>query len=106
MVSGGIIHISATLVVPQLAKASAFQRLSEALPVNSMRVLPPAGAKQPIPYLGPDVRLAVCRFDIGDGPVAVTMALPNKGWTLGLYTGDGDNFYVLPPRSSAAATSP
>jgi uncharacterized membrane protein len=104
LVAGGIIHITATLIVPQLAKASAFQRLSEALPLNRMRVLPSAGAdSQPIPYLGPDVRLAVCRYDVSDGPVAVTMALPDKGWTLGLYTPNGDNFYVLPAQEQRSS---
>ncbi|MGE3915270.1 MAG: DUF1254 domain-containing protein [Hyphomicrobiaceae bacterium] len=97
LVAGGIIHISATLVVPQLARASAFQRLSEVLPVNRMRVLPPVDADtQPLPYLGPDVRIAVCRYDVGDGPVSVTVSLPDRGWTLGLYTEWGDNFYILP----------
>ena len=103
LVTGGLIHITATLVVPQLAKASAFQRLSESLPVNRMRVLPPVDAtSQPLHYLGPDVRLAICQYDVGDGPVALTVALPDKGWTLGLYTGWGDNFYVLPAQEARA----
>lgn len=101
LVAGGMIHLTATLVVPQLAKASAFQRLAQSLPVNRMRVLPPVdAAAQPLPYLGPDVRLAVCQYDVSDGPVALTVALPDKGWTLGLYTGWGDNFYVLPAQES------
>ncbi|MEZ5816289.1 MAG: DUF1254 domain-containing protein [Hyphomicrobiaceae bacterium] len=103
LVAGGIIHISATMALPQLAKASAFQRLSQSLPVNRMRILPPVDAKsQPLPYLGPDVRLAVCQFDVSDGPVAVKVALPDPGWMLGLYTTSGDNFYVLPAQEGRA----
>jgi uncharacterized membrane protein len=101
VVAGGLIHIAATLVVPQFATASAFQRLSDALPLNRMRVLPPVdAAAQPLPYLGPDVRLAVCRYDVGDDPVTLSFALPDKGWTLGLYTTWGDNFYVLPAQDN------
>lgn len=101
LVTGAMIHITATLVVPHFAKASAFQRLSQSLPVNRMRILPPAdAAAQPLPYLGPDVRLAVCRYDVGDGPVALTVALPDKGWTMGLYTEWGDNYYVMPAQES------
>lgn len=101
LVTGGIIHITATLVVPHLAKASAFQRLSQVLPVNRMRILPPAdAASQPLPYLGPDVRLAVCRYDVSDGSVVLTVALPDKGWTLGLYTEWGDNYFVMPAQES------
>jgi uncharacterized membrane protein len=46
------------------------------------------------------VRLAVCRYDVSDGPVALTVALPDKGWTLGLYTEWGDNYFVLPAQES------
>jgi uncharacterized membrane protein len=104
LVAAGLIHILATLVVPRFAKASAFQRLSDSLPVNRMRILPPVDAtQQPLPYLGPDVRLAICRYDLGDGPVAITVSLPDSGWTLGLYTVGGDNFYVLPAQEGRAA---
>ena len=103
LVSAGIVHISATLVLPQLAKASAFQRLADQLPENVMRVLPAAGAdSQPIPYLGPDVRLAVCRYNVSDGPIMITLGLPDRGWTMGLYTPQGDNFYVLPAQVQRA----
>jgi uncharacterized membrane protein len=97
LVCGGIIHIAATLVLPQLATATAFQRLASTLPQNRMRVLPATTADaQLLPFIGPDVRLAVCRFNITDGPVLVTATLPDKGWSLGLYTPQGDNFYAFP----------
>ena len=97
LVTGGIVHISATLALPHFAKVSAFQRLTAALPVNTMQVLPAAGGdSSPIPYLGPDVRLAVCRYDVAVNPLSLILTLPDQGWTLGLYTDRGDNFYVLP----------
>ncbi|MGE0765047.1 MAG: DUF1254 domain-containing protein [Hyphomicrobiaceae bacterium] len=104
LVVGGILHIVATMVVPQFAKAGAFERLTRVLPVNRMRILPPIDATtQPLPYIGPDVRLAVCRFDVSDGPVALKVSLPDRGWTLALYTEWGDNFYVLPAQEGRAA---
>lgn len=103
LVAGGIIHIVATLAVPHFARASAFQRLAETVPINRMRVLETADATaQPLPYLGPDERLAVCHYDVSDGPVSLSFALPDKGWTLGLYTRSGDNFYVLPAQEARA----
>ena len=97
LVCGGIIHIAATLLLPRFATGSAFNRLAAQLPANTMRILPPAAAaSQPLPFLGPDTRLAVCRFDVSQGPVSVTAQLPDKGWTLGLYTQQGDNFYAVP----------
>lgn len=97
LVTGGIIHITATLVVPKLATASAYHRLAATLPVNRMQVLPPATAeRQPLPFIGPDVRLAVCRYDVSEGSVAISAVLPDKGWSLGIYTATGDNFYAIP----------
>ena len=97
LVSGGIIHIVATLVIPQFATAGGVKRLAGALPTNRMQVLPRTSAEnQPVPFVGPDVRLAVCRFDVTEGPVNVSAMLPDKGWSIGIYTMQGDNFYVIP----------
>jgi uncharacterized membrane protein len=95
-VVGGIVHIASTLVVPKLATASAYHRLSETVPTNGMRVLPAATpASQILPYVGPDVRMAACRYDLSDGPVQISAVLPDSGWSLGLYTPEGDNFYTI-----------
>jgi len=104
LVVGGLIHIGATMIVPPLAKANAFQELAQVLPVNRMRILPPINAAtQPLPYVGPDVRLAVCRFDVVDGPVTIRVTLPDSGWMLALYTEGGDNFFVLPAQEGRSA---
>lgn len=97
LVCAGIVHIAATLLVPHLATGGAVQRLLTDLPVNKMLVLPPPTAeRQSLPFMNPDTRLAVCRFDVSGGPVAISALLPDKGWSLGLYTPDGDNFYAVP----------
>ena len=97
LVCGGIIHIISTLVLPQFATASGVRRLAEKLPVNRMVVLDRATAEnQIVPFVGPDLRLAVCRFDVANGPVNISAVLPDKGWSLGIYSMQGDNFYVVP----------
>lgn len=97
LVAGGVIHIVATLVVPKLATATAWHRIGASLPANRMMVMPPATpTTQVLPFIGPDVRMAVCRFDVSNGPVSISATLPDRGWTLGLYTPSGDNFYAIP----------
>jgi uncharacterized membrane protein len=97
LVCGGIVHIVATLMVPQLAAGSAYQRLAAGLPANSMKVLPPVTQEaQPLPFMSPDTRYAVCRFDVRNGPVAIRALLPDKGWSLALFSPDGGNFYAVP----------
>jgi uncharacterized membrane protein len=62
-----------------------------------MRVVPPASPELTVlPFLAADERIAVCRFNVATGPVDIAAILPEKGWTLGLYTSSGDNFYVIP----------
>ena len=96
-VTGGIVHITATLVLPQFARATAFHRIAANLSLNAMHILPPATPEaQPLPFLSADERIAVCKFSIDAGPVDVTAVLPEKGWSIGLYTASGDNFYVVP----------
>jgi uncharacterized membrane protein len=103
-VCGAIIHIAATLLVPHLATGNAVQKLIADLPPNRMQVLPATSpASQALPFLSPDMRYAVCRFDIGGGPVAISAVLPDKGWSLALYTHDGDNFYAVPAQDARRA---
>ena len=96
LLSVGILHILATLAAPSLTNVSAFALLKKHLPkANSMVVFDaPAPDRQPLPYLSADARYAMCRFDMGKGPVAVSATLPDVGWSLALYTPQGDNIYV------------
>jgi uncharacterized membrane protein len=96
LVFGGIVHILATLVVPRLTMASAWHRLAPKLPVNRMVVQPLATpGTQPLPFIGPDTRFAFCRYDLSQGPMVLTATLPEKGWSIGLYSTDGDNFFSI-----------
>jgi uncharacterized membrane protein len=97
MVAAGIVHIATTLSLPVTVKASAYKRLAANLTANKMVVLPPTTpASQPLPFLSPDARFAVCRFDIAEGPVAVSVTLPERGWVLTVHSANGDVVYAAP----------
>jgi uncharacterized membrane protein len=100
-IAAGILHICATLAAPYLTAASAFTRLAPALPLNKMLVLHPiAPGTEPLPFLSPHARYAMCRFDASGGPVSVEATLPaDPGWMLAVISPQGDNIY-------AAASSP
>lgn len=91
----GILHILATLAAPQLAIATAFDRLQGVLPANRIVVLPPIepGA-QPLPFLSPALRYAMCRFDASAAPVAVEVELSDAGSSLTIYSTDGEAIYT------------
>jgi uncharacterized membrane protein len=95
VIAVAILHICATLAAPHLAIATAHNRLTALLPVNGMKVLPPVTrSTQPLPFLGPDARYAMCRFDTSRSPVALYAVLPDVGWTLAIYTPTGANIYA------------
>jgi uncharacterized membrane protein len=97
VVLGGILHLLTVFAVIALGTGSAYDRLRFQLEANTMKVLPvdPTGA-MPLPFLSPDMRYAMCRFDLSAGPLAVSAQLPEVGWSLALYTPQGDNFYIAP----------
>ena len=96
-VAAGILHICATLAAPYLTAASAYSRLAPGLSVNNMQLLSVAApAAEPLPFMSPDARYAMCRFDTSGGPVTVSATLPpDLGWTLTVVTPQGDNIYAV-----------
>lgn len=95
-VAAGVLHICATLAAPYLTAASAYSRLAPGLPVNRMQLLNvSAPGTEPLPFLSPDARYAMCRFDSSGGPVTISSTLPpDIGWTLTVMTPQGDNIYA------------
>lgn len=96
LVSAGIVHITSTLAIPYMSPATGYERLATGLPVNAMRVMPPAtpGAEL-LPFNDPGLQLAVCPFDLAAGTLTVNATLPEPGWSLAIYTPLGDNYYAI-----------
>lgn len=93
---GGAIHIFAVLALPYLAEASAWSQLRNRTPVNETVILPPVSPGQELlPMMAPDVRYAVCRFDVGAGPVTFQTQLLDSAWSIAIYTPLGLNHYTV-----------
>lgn len=93
-VAAAVVHIVASFAAVRNKSASAYGRLKNTLPANEMKLLDPVTpGHQPVPYLGADARIAICRFDTSKGPVGVNAVLPELGWTLGVYKPDGTSAY-------------
>lgn len=89
-----VLHVATTFAAPSTALSSAWDRLAPGLKSNTMVVFPPVTPDaQPLPYLAPDARVAMCLFDTRSGKVALTASLPGPGWTLTLYDRKGIAIY-------------
>lgn len=94
-----VLHIATVFTAPSLAVSSAWDRLAPALKANTMVVFPAITPDaQPLPYLAPDARVAMCLFDTRQSPVALTASLPAPGWTLTLYDKSGLAIYTAAGR--------
>lgn len=96
IVLAGLIHVVAVLTLPILAPRDAHARLAALGPANTMIQLPPVlPGQQVMPNMAPDVRYAVCLFDLTDGPVRLRAKIPDELWLVAFYTPIGENFYTV-----------
>lgn len=100
LIIAGIVHILAVLNLPNLAPKSAWSRLQEDIPVNKMVLLEELDKKPGIlPMMAPDIRYAICRYDLTGGPVTIKTKVPNDLFSVGAYDQLGQNFYIISGQS-------
>jgi len=92
----GIIHIIAVLGIPQIAPRNAWTRLTTLADANTLVVLPhPSPAHQSLPMMAPDMRYAICRYDLSRGPVRINTRIPDELWNIAFYDPSGTNYYTI-----------
>ncbi|MGE5267735.1 MAG: hypothetical protein ACM3L9_10250 [Deltaproteobacteria bacterium] len=98
-----ILHVITTFTAPSMALSSAWDRLAPALKPNTMALLPAVTPDaQPLPFMAPDFKVAVCMFDTRRGPVALSASLPSAGWNLTLYDPKGTAIHTATGRPDRA----
>ncbi|BAQ18017.1 DUF1254 domain-containing protein [Methyloceanibacter caenitepidi] len=96
VVLAGLIHVVAVLTLPVLAPRDAHARLAALGPTNTIIQLPPLKpGQQVMPNMAPDVRYAMCLFDLSEGPVHLRANIPDELWLIAFYTPIGENFYTV-----------
>jgi uncharacterized membrane protein len=76
----GVVHVVAVLTIPDVAPDDAVDRVARHTPLNRMTTIPADGSV--LRDLDPRFVHAACRFDLANGAVAVTGAVPRDVWTL------------------------
>jgi uncharacterized membrane protein len=74
LVVAGISHVAATFAFPRLTTRDAFSRLEAEAPLHALTFIPEQAARQ-MPYTDPAFALAVCRYDLGGGPLRLRVPL-------------------------------
>jgi uncharacterized membrane protein len=69
LLGGVALHLLTLLALPRLAPGSAFRRLAQKTPVGQVELLPRAGPATGPSFTDPFAALALCRFDLTQGPL-------------------------------------
>lgn len=98
---GGIVHLVAVLALPRIATQDAYSRLTPLTKLNAVTALPPAepGAT-PMPFMDPAFAVAVCRYDLTEGPIKLTVPVSQAYTSVSFYTRNEVAYYAINDRSA------
>jgi uncharacterized membrane protein len=98
---GGVVHLASVLVLPRTATQDAYSRLAPITPVNAVAALPlPSPDDAVLPFMDPAFAVAVCRYDLSDGPIKVTTPVGQAYTSLSFYTRFGVAYYAINDRAA------
>jgi uncharacterized membrane protein len=99
---GLIVHLLILLAVPSIATRGAFDRLAALATGNGFHLVPaPTPDDSLLPRLDPSIQMAVCRYDLDQGPVHVRAPVTGAFLAVSFHTPDGLSYYALTDRSAA-----
>ncbi len=98
---GGIVHLTTVLWLPDLATQDAYSRLAPVAPVNAVSAVPaPTPEKSVVPFLDPAFAMAVCRYDLGDGPLKFSVPVSPAYTSVSFYTKNDVAYYAINDRAA------
>ena len=98
---GGIVHLVAVLALPRIATQDAYSRLTPLTKLNAVTALPPAEpGTTPMPFMDPAFAVAVCRYDLTEGPIKLTVPVSQAYTSVSFYTRNEVAYYAINDRSA------
>jgi len=98
---GGIVHLATVLWLPALATQDAYSRLSPVAPVNEVSALPPSTPERSmLPFLDPAFAIAVCRYDLSNGPLKFSVPVSAAYTSVSFYTRNDVAYYAINDRAA------
>ena len=98
---GGIVHLVAVLILPNTATYDAYTRLSAIASVNTVAPVPqPSPQNEVMPFMDPAFAAAVCRYDLSDAPIKLTVPVSPAYISVSFYTRRGVAYYAINDRAA------
>jgi uncharacterized membrane protein len=98
---GGIVHLATIIALPRTATQDAYSRLTPAAPVDAVIPLAaptPEGAA--MPFMDPAFASAICRYDLSQGPLKLTVPLSLAYTSVSFYTRNDVAYYAINDRAA------
>ena len=101
IVLGLVVHLISVLALPRIATQDAYSRLTPITKLNAVTVLPPADPSNTLmPYLDPAFAVAICRYDLTNGPLKLTVPVSQAYTSVSFYTRNEVAYYAINDRSA------
>ncbi len=94
-------HLATVILLPRTATQDAYARLTPIAPVNTVVALPlPSPEKAVMPFMDPAFATAVCRYDLSDGPLKLTVPVSPAYTSVSFYTRLDVAYYAINDRAA------
>lgn len=98
---GGIVHLATVIIMPRTATQDAYSRLARVAPVNTVTALPaPTPENAAMPFMDPAFASAVCRYDLSEGPLKLTVPVSLAYTSVSFYTRYDVAYYAINDRAA------
>jgi len=98
---GGIVHLATVIILPRTATQDAYARLTAIAPVNTIVALPaPMPEKAVMPFMDPAFASAICRYDLSQGPLKLTVPVSPAYTSVSFYTRNDVAYYAINDRAA------
>jgi uncharacterized membrane protein len=98
---GGVVHLATIIILPRTATQDAFARLITDVPVNTVAALPqPRPEKAAMPFMDPASAAAICRYDLSQGPLKLTVPVSLAYTSVSFYTRYDVAYYAINDRAA------
>ncbi|MGJ4929714.1 DUF1254 domain-containing protein [Bradyrhizobium sp. HKCCYLS2038] len=98
---GGVVHLVSVLALPRISTQDAYSRLTPMTKLNAVTPLPIADpGNSPMPFMDPAFAMAICRYDLSDGPLKLTVPVSQAYTSVSFYTRNEIAYYAINDRSA------
>ncbi|HZL30581.1 MAG TPA: DUF1254 domain-containing protein [Pseudolabrys sp.] len=98
---GGVVHLATIIGLPRTATQDAYARLSKIAPVNTVTALPaPTPESAIMPFMDPAFASAVCRYDLSQAPIKLTVPVSLAYTSVSFYTRYDVAYYAINDRAA------